>query len=322
MAGRWHLNERRKIQRSLQIYLKTGKPASQIYAEQRERRESAMKKANSGAATDPNTGLRFPTLLLWVHAPKDVLNPRLDARIEKMLDSGLLSEVQELAEFRESREAHTGQPVDQSRGIWVSIGYKEFLAYQAALSTAPDATQNLEKLKQASVEKTQAATRQYAKRQVRWISIKLLNALFGAGQKAKTFVLDGSDLSEWEESVIQPSRDITQRFLSGEPLPAPSETSALANEMLVPKRDYDLSHRPDLWKQRTCEPCGATFVNENDWNLHLKGRGHRRVIGVKKKEAHAQLEGPRTRKVPQADLVDILESYTQDLHQKSTPKGG
>ena len=222
-----------------EIYLKTGKPASQVYDEQRYKHDlpSETGTPETAPAAGSGPGLRFPTLVLWVHAPKDVLYPRLDARIVKMLDRGLLSEVETLCNFRETHESQTGEPIDQTRGIWVSIGYKEFIDYQSALSSGSETEAGLGKLKMAAVEKTQAATRQYANRQIRWIRIKLLNALINAGQKHQTFLLDGSDLSKWDEAVLQPAADITQRFLSGSVLPLPSEVSVLASELLAPKRD-------------------------------------------------------------------------------------
>ncbi|KAF2746276.1 tRNA isopentenyltransferase [Sporormia fimetaria CBS 119925] len=308
MADRWHMNDRRKIQRSLEIYLKTGKPASQIYEEQRANRESSPNADSPDSATAP--GLRFPTLLFWVHASKDILNPRLDARILKMLDRGLLDEVQSLSEFQRTYEAEPGIALDQTRGIWVSIGYKEFIPYQTALSSGQASASELEKLKKAAIEKTQAATRQYAKRQLRWIQIKLLNALFGAGQKHSLFLLDGSDLSQWEEMVLRPAEDITGSFLSGNPLPEPTSLSALANEMLVPKRDYDLAQRPDLWKRRTCETCGTVAVNENDWKLHINSRAHRRrVNGSMKKDKNRKNGRSKNGEPPEADDVDALEAY-------------
>jgi tRNA dimethylallyltransferase len=284
MADRWHLNDRRKIQRSLEIYLKTGKPASQVYDEQRLRREIASSATEDGESP---VGLRFPTLLLWVHTSKDVLVPRLDGRIDKMIQKGLLSEVQTLSDFAASHEKCTGSKVDLGRGIWVSIGYKEFSDYQAALSNPSISESDLTKLRLEAVEKTQAATRQYAKRQIRWIQIKLLNALIAAGRGTNMFLVDGSDLSRWDEAVIRPSVDATQQFLAGEALPSPIEVSPIAREMLAPKRDYDLAQRPDLWEKKSCEACGTVAVTPNDWHLHIKSRAHRRAIAAKKKQEHA-----------------------------------
>jgi tRNA dimethylallyltransferase len=308
MADRWHPNERRKIQRSLEIYLRTGKPASQVYDEQRIKREIEQ-NATEGDPAESSTGLRFPTLLFWVHADKDVLYPRLDGRVDKMLAKGLLSEVDELTSFRTDYEARTGTAVDQSRGIWVSIGYKEFLGYQSALADDSVSQTELEKQKTAAIEKTQAATRQYANRQARWIRIKLLNALFGAGCKKNMFLLDGSDLSKWEENVIQPATTTTESFLAGQPLADPSTLSAAAAENLTPKRNYDLGQRPDLWQKKICETCGTVSITENDWKLHGQSRAHRRAVGIKKKQANAKARAPRDRSALQADVVDVLETY-------------
>lgn len=308
MANRWHPNESRKIQRSLEIYLRTGKPASQVYDEQRIKREIEQGVAG-GHGAESSTGLRFPTLLFWVHANKEVLYPRLDGRVDKMLAKGLLAEVDELTRFRTDYETRTGTEVDQSRGIWVSIGYKEFLSYQSALANSAVAATDLDKQKIAAIEKTQAATRQYANRQARWIRIKLLNALFGAGYKSNMFLLDGSDLSKWDEHVTQPAATITSNFLEGKSLPDPATLSGAAAENLEPKRNYDLGQRPDLWQKKVCETCGTVSITENDWKLHGQSRAHRRAVGIKKKQANAKARAPKGRDALQADVVDVLESY-------------
>ena len=308
MADRWHPNERRKIRRSLEIFLRTGRPASQIYDEQRLRREHSP--GSSGAATgDSGTGLRFPTLVFWVHASKDTLYPRLNGRVDKMLSKGLLEEVETLTSFRQDYEARTGTTVDQSRGIWVSIGYKEFLSYQDGLHNNKVGTSDLEKLKVSAIERTQAATRQYANRQIKWIRIKLLNALASAGQQGNVFLLDGTNLSKWEEHVISPATSITQKFLSGEVLPAPCSVSDTASEMLTPKREYDLGQRPDLWQKRVCDTCGTVAVTENDWALHVKSRAHRRAVGIEKKQEKSKNTNGKKREASQRDVVDVLESY-------------
>ena len=259
----------------------------------------------------------FDFLLLWVHADKSVLYPRLDARVGKMLDRGLLLEVDELTRFRATQESITGSAIDQSRGIWVSIGYKEFLDYQSSLSQGTTDASNLEKQKSAAIEKTQAATRQYASRQTRWIRIKLLNALFGADQKSTTFLLDGSDLSQWEERVTNSASTIVGQYLSGEHLPEPSSLSEAAAEMLTPKQSYDLGQRPDLWKKKVCETCGTVAITENDWKLHGKSRAHRRAVGIKKKQANKANATSKDCSAAQAEVVDVLETYLGNLSDEN-----
>jgi tRNA dimethylallyltransferase len=312
MADRWHPNERRKIQRSLEIFLKTGKPASQIYDEQRLQKEHSPSISGEGSRNN-STGMRFPSLVFWVHANKDVLYPRLDGRVDKMLAKGLLKEVQTLTAFRQEHEAQSGSVMDQSRGIWVSIGYKEFVDYEAALANQQLPTKDLERLKTEGIEKTQAATRQYANRQLKWIRIKLLNALAGAGQQGNVFLFDGTDLTSWEEDVALPALRVAGLFLSGQKLPEPSSLSDTAAEMLTPKRNYDLGQRPDLWQKRVCETCGTIAVTENDWSLHIKSRAHRRAVGIEKKTRNAQKTTKPDIETLQADLVDVLEDYMQSF---------
>ncbi|KAF1918580.1 IPP transferase-domain-containing protein [Ampelomyces quisqualis] len=308
MAERWHPNERRKIQRSLEIFLKTGKPASQVYSEQRLRTER-LPAASDKLATGSMTSMRFATLILWVHAEKEILNQRLDRRVDKMLERGLLDELEMLARFKQEHDAKSGTTVDQSRGIWMSIGYKEFLDYRKALTEPEPSATDLQQLKTKGIEKTQSATRQYANRQLKWIRIKLLNALIRAGQQSNVFLVDGTDLTKWEENVVQPALRVTEQFLAGQKLPSPSSFSSTAAEMLQPKRSYDLGQRPDLWQRRVCATCGTVAVTENDWALHVKSRGHRRAVGIEKKKKNNQEAAKPSLKELQRDLIDVLEDH-------------
>jgi tRNA dimethylallyltransferase len=317
MADRWHPNERRKIQRSLEIFLKTGKPASHIYDEQRLRREQSLSFSDMETG-DGKTGIRFPTLVLWAHANKDVLYSRLDGRIDKMLKNGLLQEVETLAHFKEDYESNTATVMDQSRGIWVSIGYKEFVKYQEGLTNGDLSANDLERLRTEGIEKTQAATRQYANRQLKWIRIKLLNALIGADQQSNVFLVDGTDLSKWQENVVSPALQITGQFLSGQELPTPPSLSKTAAKMLTPKRSYDLGQRPDLWQKRVCDTCGTIAVTENDWSLHVKSRAHRRAVGIEKKQKNTRKSAEMDRGALQSDLADVLEDYMHTFPEDET----
>ncbi len=273
MADRWHPNDRRKIQRSMEIYLQTGRKASEIYAEQRERR-SRTRDRNDPCMDRPS--MRFNSLLFWIHSDPDILQKRLDRRVDKMLESGLLDEVRTLNAFRAAEEAQ-GSPVDESRGIWVSIGYKEFRAYSQALDLVNDNTMNLEKAKADAVEKTKIATRQYAKRQLRWIRIKLVNALNQADARQSLYLLNGSDASAFEENVVQLASRLIGQFLTASPMPDPPSFSETAAEMLKPKQSYDLSATPSKWIRQHCELCGVTCVTEDQWTMHVKSKAHRKL---------------------------------------------
>ncbi|KAF2502186.1 tRNA isopentenyltransferase [Lophium mytilinum] len=315
MAERWHPTDRQKIRRSLELFLKTGKPASKIYEEQAIRRQAVVdadNPADDGEREGKSGGLtmtmRFPALIFWIHASREALCKRLDGRILKMLENGLLEEVSTLSIFREGQEAK-GFAVDQTRGIWVSIGYKEFLAYRTALASGAADAQELARLKEAAVAHTQAATRQYANRQVKWIRIKLMNALAGAGQTTNIFLLDGTDLAIWDERVISPAMGITEKFLNGDSLPPPVDVSDIATELLKPKSE-DLSQRRDLWGKKTCEVCGIVGTTVNDWEQHIKSRAHRRAVAIKeKKKVKEQMRERGLKMDAQKEVIDVLENH-------------
>ncbi|KAL9090304.1 MAG: hypothetical protein Q9165_005337 [Trypethelium subeluteriae] len=277
MADRWHPNDRRKIQRSLEIWYQTGTPASKIYQEQAQQRSGGPdSKAPDEDALGPSS-LRFPTLLLWVHAESKVLRDRLDRRVEKMMQDGLLVEVNSLESYRRSQE-EAGVAVDRTRGIWQCIGYKQFIPFLEAQNDY-ETSKEVEKLKVEAVEQTQAANRQYAKRQIRWIRIKLMHALRAVAAEKYLYLLDGTDPDTWQTAVHDQAVDLTGRFLEGSPgMPSPSELSVAAGEMLQPQREYDMSNRPDLWQRRTCDVCNVTCVTESDWTQHVKSKGHRRAV--------------------------------------------
>ncbi|KAI9718952.1 MAG: hypothetical protein M1812_003837 [Candelaria pacifica] len=303
MADRWHPNDRRKVQRSLEIWLKTGRLASDVYAEQSKRRGpitpstggmkgeyNSVQAFEAGDANELNhvSRLRFSTLVLWVHASPGNLKPRLDKRVDKMIDEGLLSEVETLDRYSQGLES-AGRVIDKTRGIWVSIGYKEFEPYTSAHRSCSLSENELEAIKAAAVEQTKAATRQYAKKQVRWIRIKLMNALSAAAVTDNMFLLDGSDVKDWSASVEKPAIELVEAFLDGKTLPRPASLSTAAKEMLIPTRDYDVSERRDLWVRKSCDVCGLTAVLEEDWLRHLKSKKHRTVM---KRKARAQKQAP------------------------------
>lgn len=261
MAERWHPNDRRKIQRSLEIFLQTGKRSSEIYAEQREKKQSASE-------------IPFSTLLFWVHAEPETLKTRLDKRVDKMLEQGLLEEVETLDAFARGQEAE-GKTRDESAGIWASIGYKEFREYNAACNNSQIHQKELVKLKAEALEKTKAATRQYAKRQVRWIRIKLINALAEANSCPSLYLLDGSEVPKFDETVVDPALKLTGQFLRAEIMPSPPSLSEIAAEQLQPKMD-DLSSKPETWTKQYCAVCDVTSVTAKQWNQHMASNAHKK----------------------------------------------
>ncbi|KAI7303923.1 tRNA isopentenyltransferase-like protein [Hortaea werneckii] len=290
MAERWHPKDRRKIQRSLEIYLKTGKKASDTYAEQRMRKDEHRNEERPAEGDPSSSNLRFPTLLFWVHAEPEPLRSRLDSRVDKMLDAGLLDEVHTLDSHAEA-EALAGRPVDETRGIWVSIGYKEFKPYTHALGSGNTSEKELARLKTEAVDRTKAATRQYAKRQIRWIRIKLVNALDEAKANDRLFVLDASDATQYDETVVKPALAITEQFLAGTPLPPPETVAPSAlTDLLNSRRDYDISAKPETWTKQHCETCSVTCVVQDQWHQHINSKAHKKLVSKRRKQAADALQ--------------------------------
>ncbi len=129
-AARLHLADTKRIIRALEVYEETGKTITQH---------------NLETQTVPN---RYSPV--WVglsYEPRQLLYDRINLRVDRMLESGLLEEIQKLLD--------AGIP--QTATALQAIGYKEFLpvlTQGASLETA------IEQVKQGS--------RRYAKRQLTW----------------------------------------------------------------------------------------------------------------------------------------------------------
>lgn len=280
MAARWHPRDGRKIRRSLEIYFQTGRQASEIYKEQFAQKKIAM---------DQDEGLlRFEnTLVFWVHAEKEILNARLDSRVDDMVKQGLMTEAHKMSDYLHEK-ASQGIEVDQTRGVWVSIGFKELAPYFKAIREGEASEKEIEDLKLHSLELIRIATRQYGTSQVKWIRNKLWRALTEAGQTNRLYLLDSSNVSDWNKCIIGPSEQIVQKMLQNEPTPDPKSLSALAatefgaKEAQAKKREQT----DPIGKCYTCDVCQKTMANEDQWHIHLNSHQHKR--GLKSAVKRAQ----------------------------------
>ncbi|KAH6893025.1 IPP transferase-domain-containing protein [Thelonectria olida] len=279
MADRWHPNDRRKIQRSLEIYLRTGKRASDHYAEQQARKDAAQ--------DDPSTRHSWENLLFWVYSEREVLRDRLDSRVDKMVDTGLLDEVRELFNFKCQRTA-AGRIPDMTKGIWQSIGYKQFEPYMTAVDEGREHSET-ERLKKAALEEMKTATRRYAVYQTRWIRLKQIPRIRDIGPAAMNslYLLDSTDVSRYKHNVVQPAVKLAEQFLAGEPRAPPTEISSLADEVLT--QVGNPAPKP-LPSKRMCEVCHTVLMTEEAWEKHLKSATHRRVVRKKKRTSLVPVE--------------------------------
>ncbi|KAI1104914.1 tRNA isopentenyltransferase [Jackrogersella minutella] len=268
MADKWHPDDRRKISRSLEIFLTTGKRASDIYAQQRHTKTSF------------EPGDLWQSLMFWVYTDPEILKERLDRRVDKMWKSGLMDEVRTLHESRRLR-SEQGEVVDLTRGIWQSIGYKQMEPLLEAEKEETNASK-VDKLRETGLEEIKIATRQYARHQLRWIRHKSFPAVADHEAKDHLFLLNSSNAQGFLDDVLEPAANICLGFLNGQTLVKPSEVSSTAKEVLA---DFENSHATPkaAIKIQTCDLCYMTLLTEEQWEDHLKGRKHKRNLKRRKR---------------------------------------
>ena len=129
-AERIHPHDRRRIIRALEYYQKTGQPIS-----------SGQKHFSEQANPDS-------VQVLSLDWPRNILHTRINERVKQMFRSGWVEEVRGLLE----KEDHLGRTAAQA------VGYREISALLRG-----------EIEMEAAIEKTQAGTRQLARRQLIWL---------------------------------------------------------------------------------------------------------------------------------------------------------
>jgi tRNA dimethylallyltransferase len=132
-ARQIHPNDRQRVERALEIVRVTGRPPSTQL--------DASKQAGCGI---------IPSIKLVI-APADraELHRRIDLRLSRMLNVGLLTEVEKLTE---------NPKITRSNAAMTSVGYRQLRPVALGRTPIDD-----------GIEHVKAATRQLAKRQLTWL---------------------------------------------------------------------------------------------------------------------------------------------------------
>ncbi|CBQ67583.1 related to tRNA isopentenylpyrophosphate transferase [Sporisorium reilianum SRZ2] len=305
MAARWHYRDSRKVANSLRVYRETGRAHSAWIAQQ----DTQTPLPPSPSAEGVSSGRK---LLLWLWCDPPVLRQRLDARVDDMAARGLEAEVREMRAIARSML----HDVTYESGIFQTIGYRQFAEYLHRLETLPLTPLEQQKEFGKAVEDTKTATRQYAKSQLKWVQNKLVpevrraQAALAASGQTEIYLLDATDVAQWDDKVLGPALEVVQRFLNHEELPDPrtiSNPTAAALYLYAGRTpNQALSKLPPAHDERegtrtihantlyTCATC--TFDEHNpvrvravDKAAHERGRHHRnnvkRKMSVQDKEA-------------------------------------
>ena len=124
-----HPNNHKRLVRALEVYEITGKPPTEHFLNQKKKGQAD----------------RF--LTVYIQAKLEAVIPRINSRIEKMVQNGWVDEVQTLLNLGFTDQAH---PMD-------SLGYRDLLRH---LKGEID-------LKEA-IDRIKIETRQYARKQLKW----------------------------------------------------------------------------------------------------------------------------------------------------------
>ncbi|CAO3636519.1 unnamed protein product [Cunninghamella echinulata] len=279
MANKWHPSNRRKIMRSLKVFYQMGKRQSDIIKEQQEHND--MHGIQS----------RFKSVIFWLYADPLKLNPRLDDRVNTMIDTGLFDEIKELRQrVVQGKINLPGKELEQyQRGLWQAIGYKEFDPYFTAIETNSANDDELRRIREECTDKMKAATRRYAKRQVQWIRNKLLPTVWKSQKNdVMVYLLDAGDLNQWDSNVRQKAIEITKAFQEDKEMPDPQSIGEAANAMLTKNDIEDTQTRILTWKNHICPVCKSEkgdhviLYGDIEWEQHRKSRSHRKSIKNKK----------------------------------------
>ncbi|XP_056154695.1 tRNA dimethylallyltransferase [Lampris incognitus] len=288
MATMLHPNDTRKIARSLQVYENTGVPHSRLLEEQREQE----------GADGLGGPLRYPDpCIFWLHADMDVLDKRLDVRVDEMLSLGLIEELRDF-HVRYNKQKVQDDSQDYQHGIFQSIGFKEFHKFLMA----PESSSQQEKdaLKDQGIEALKIATRRYARSQNKWVRNRFLKR--PGDNVPAVYGLDVTDVSKWEETILAPALQILDSLRKKEqPLIAPVKVEG------AKQRNKRSRH--------TCDLCDKVIIGELDWTAHLKSKKHYNHVRKRRKTDPTSVQPQATSSPP----TSSVECLSQDNSAIASP---
>uniref|UniRef100_A0A8C3YJ28 tRNA dimethylallyltransferase n=1 Tax=Catagonus wagneri TaxID=51154 RepID=A0A8C3YJ28_9CETA len=245
MAAKLHPHDKRKVARSLQVFEETGISHSEFLHRQHA-------EEGGGPLGGP---LKFPNpCILWLNAEQT--DERLDKRVDNMLAAGLLDELRDFhRRYNEKKVAESSQ--DYQHGIFQSIGFKEFHEYLITEGKCTPETSN--QLLKKGIEALKQVTKRYARKQNRWVKNRFLSR--PGPSVPPVYGLEVSDVSKWEESVLEPALEIVQSFIQGH-RPAATPVKMPSNET-ENKRSYHM-----------CDLCDRIIIGDREWAAHMKSKSH------------------------------------------------
>ncbi|XP_033206717.2 tRNA dimethylallyltransferase isoform X1 [Bombus vancouverensis nearcticus] len=261
MAKRFHSNNRRKIIRSLEVFEQYGVKHSELLKAQRTAGGSGL----GGPLRHENS------ILLWLQCDMKVLEERLDSRVDAMVETGLVQELLDFHQRYNEQRIKSNTSADYTKGIFQSIGFKEFHAY-LVLPEDEKQEKKGQELLQKGIDDLKMVTKRYARRQERWIRNRLLRR--SDRQVPPIYTLDCTNLDQWNSCVYEPAVAIIEAVLRGEkPVQKP------LNETVENEKFTDSSNE----ERHYCRICDRIFIGDHQWNIHMGSTKHQRTLKKKRK---------------------------------------
>ncbi|XP_054462205.1 tRNA dimethylallyltransferase [Anoplopoma fimbria] len=284
MAAMLHPNDKRKIARSLQIHQDTGVSHSRWLEEQRGQ--------EGGDGLGGPLRYRDPCIF-WLHADMEALDKRLDARVDEMLSAGLIEELRDF-HVRYNQQKVQDDSQNYQHGIFQSIGFKEFHDFL----TAPEGSTQQEKdtLRDKGIEALKIATRRYARKQNKWVRNRFLKR--PGDNVPLVFGLDVTDVSRWEETVLNPALQILDSLSKGE-------------EPAIQPIRVEGEQQRNKRSRHTCDLCDKVIIGDLEWTAHLKSKKHHHHVRKKRKSDPA-CDRSQVTAAPPTSAAGIKESVSKD----------
>lgn len=262
-----HPHNKRKIVRCLQVYQQTGKLFSDILAKQRK-----IGSRHGGP-------LRFSnSIILWVDCEKEVLDKRLDNRVDQMLELGLLKELKQFHKDYNDRRLRENRKADYTEGIFQAIGLKEFHNYLLLNEEEKESYDGSLVLGNGILSLKQR-TKAYVTKQLKWIRRRFLVS-DSIRNVPNVYRLDTTFPDRWDIDVLDKSIRIVD--LTIEALASTEERIRIAiwNESLNPLAAARLENDEDLDDsfisgQFYCDICQCSVSGGKSYQMHLNSKGHK-----------------------------------------------
>ncbi|CAH2265696.1 jg4946 [Pararge aegeria aegeria] len=243
--------------RAIEVWLKTGRRHSEVLDQQ---------KITEGQLRRPGA-----TIILWLKCEQSVHDERLNARVDAMLEDGLIEELLNFHD-RHNKQRMDGKTPDYTKGVFQTLGLKEFHEYLMLPGDKKNSDEG-QKLLRDSIANMKLSTRRYARRQNKMVRGRFLE--HPSREVPPIYELDTTDLSKWDDEVKNKAFNIIESFIHD----TPCQYEPLKQSIPEDRRGID-GHSCNF-----CDICERLIIGDKEFSVHLTSHKHMRVIKRKNKIA-------------------------------------